>query len=76
MINEKKITEFRQKIASGVPLIGNEPWPEVIEMLDTIDALWKVVRSAEKMIYAPRTEYKPGSKKAALRDALEGLKAN
>ena len=74
MIDEKRIAELRAKIAASAPLVGNEPWPDFIDALNTLDALWQVTRAAERLIYPPRTEYAAGSKKAALRDALAALK--
>ena len=73
MIDEKKLAELRKFMP------GDDYWTNINvvvtkrEILDTIEALWKIARAAEKIIYAPRTEYAPGSKKANLKAALDCL---
>lgn len=52
------------------PNEGTSFCPQCERYAKRIEKLQGVVKAAERLIYPPRVDYAPGSKKAALREAL------
>lgn len=72
MIDEKirRLREWAIDHGSFTPAL----LADLIDVLNWAEKLNVVVNAAQKLIYPPRSDYAPGSKKAALRNALEALK--
>lgn len=67
MIDEAKLATYQNVTLCDV---HEDTWKD---LLDTMAKLWIVARASEKLIYAPRSEYAPNSKKAVLKAALDRL---